>query len=155
LEKDIKLLIGGKGPELARLHFLREELGLQDRVFLLGWIDDETIAMLRREANLFFMPNIHIPNDVEGFGIAPLECMFAELPVVAFAVDALPESIREHGYLIPENNYQAFVSQIHKYLALPLHAKESLRAAARLYVRANYSWETAAEEYIRAFEERS
>ena len=155
LGKDIKLLIGGKGPELARLHSLRKKLGLQDRVFLLGWIDDETIAMLRSEANLFFMPNIRIPNDVEGFGIAPLECMFARLPVVAFAVDALPESIREHGYLIPENDYHAFVNQIHKHLALSPHAKEALRTAARSYVRANYSWEMAAEKYVRAFEERS
>lgn len=155
LDEGIKLFIGGDGPEAPKLRALREELGLQDRVFLLGWLEDDTAAMLRREADLFLMPNIRVPNDVEGYGIAPLECMLDGLPVVAFAVDALVESIREGGYLIPEADYPAFVNQVHRYLALPASERAAFKEAARSYVAGEYSWDKTAEEYLDVFEERS
>ena len=152
LERDIKFFIGGLGPEYEGLKRLREELGLQHRMILLGWLDDETTAMLRAEADLFLMPNIQVPNDVEGFGIAQLEGMYAGLPVVAFAVDALVESVREGGYLIPANDYRAFVDEIQAYLSLPSSDKEALREQARTYVRREYSWRDTTARYLRVIQ---
>ena len=152
MEKDIKFFIGGLGPEYDKLKQLREELELQQRMILLGWLDDETTAMLRAEADLFLMPNIQVPNDVEGFGIAQLEGMYAGLPVVAFAVAALVESVREGGYLIPAHDYRAFVDGIQKHLSLPASEKEALREQARTYVRREYSWRDTTARYLRVIQ---
>jgi glycosyltransferase involved in cell wall biosynthesis len=152
VSEDIKLLIGGRGPELDRLHRLRESLGLQDRVVLLGWLEDDVAAMLRNEADLFVMPNIRIEGDVEGFGMAQLECMHAGMPAVVFAVDALVESVREGGYLIQEADYQAFADAIHGYFSLSPDGRQAAREKASAYVRREYSWRKTTEEYLRVLE---
>ena len=59
------------------------EQSLEDRVVLLGPVPDDVLAMLRTSCDLFLMPNIHIPGDVEGFGQTQLECMYAGTPAVA------------------------------------------------------------------------
>ena len=99
------------------------------------------------------MPNVTYPNDVEGYGIAPLEAMHDGLPVVAFAVDALVESCREGGYLVPEADYQAYADQIHAYLEGPDADRENLRQEARDYIRREYAWAKTGETYLRIFDE--
>ena len=154
LEQDIRLIISDHGPERQRLLETRQRLGLQDRILLLGRADDETIAMLRQSADLFLMPNVATPNDVEGYGMANLECMYSRLPAIAFAVDALVESNREGGYLVEPGNYQAFADQIHHYYALSAAEKEDLKKRTRAYVRREYSWGKTSQQYLDVFEGR-
>ena len=154
LQEDIRLIISDHGDERQRLLETRQRLGLQDRILTLGRADDEIIAMLRQSADLFIMPNIAIPNDVEGYGMANLECMYSGLPAVAFAVDALVESNREGGYLIDPENYQAFADHIHHYFALSPVEKAEMKDQARAYVRREYSWKKTAQQYLDVFEGR-
>ncbi len=155
LDPDIKLVIGGRGPEAERLQQVRRDQGLEGRVLILGPLADETVAMLRQSADLFLMPNVPTPGDVEGFGMTHLESMYAGLPVVAFAVDALVESTRSGGYLIPAGQYQAFADQIHAYYALDPAQRRAKADEARAYVRAEYSWARAACQYLDLFTGRS
>jgi glycosyltransferase involved in cell wall biosynthesis len=155
LEPDIKLLIGGRGPELERLQRLCEEKGFYRRVFILGPVEEQVLAMLRQSADLFLMPNIHLPDNMEGFGIAPLECMYAGLPVVAFAVDALEESLRQGARLVSPGDYPAFVEQIHRYYTLSPQQREQLRQESRAYARGAYSWDRMADQYMETFRGRS
>jgi glycosyltransferase involved in cell wall biosynthesis len=147
LDKDITVIISGRGPETEKIQDLHKSLNLGDRVRLI-WLSDEDLGMLRGEADLFLMPNIPYPGDAEGFGIAPLECMYDGTPVVAFAVDALSESVRQGGYLIPPNDYQAFVDQIHSFFALTPEARAAKEKEARDYVRSEYTWEKTGAEYL-------
>lgn len=155
LEPDIRLIIGGRGPEAQRLLQVRQDQGLEGRVLFLGPLEDETAAMLRQSADLFLMPNVPTPGDVEGFGMTHLESMYAGLPVVAFAVDALVESTRRGGYLIPAGQYQAFADQIHAYYALSAEERQAKKEEARAYVRAEYSWEQTARQYLDLFTGRN
>ena len=152
LAPDIRLLIGGRGPEISRITALREQLGLQERVVLLGPVPDDELAMLRRRADLFLMPNVAMSSDVEGFGQTQLECMYAGTPVVAFAVDALVESVREGGYLIPADDYAAFVACIHGFYSLPAAARQAKGEEAQAYVRREYSWDQTTEHYLEVFQ---
>ncbi|NKB66965.1 MAG: glycosyltransferase [Candidatus Latescibacteria bacterium] len=153
LAPDIKLLIGGRGPENERLPQLVEKLGLQSRVFVLGPLSEEISAVLRQSADLFLMPNVHIPGDVEGFGIAPLESLSVGTPVVAFAVDGLVESIREGGYLVAADDYPAFVEHIHRHYALTPQEQAAKSDQARAYVRREYTWSKNAAQYLDLVEE--
>jgi len=153
LDGDVRLVvgIGSGGGEVPRLRALHRDLDLEGQVILLEQTDGETLAMLRRECALFVMPNIQVPNDVEGYGITPLECMLSGLPVVAFAVDALVESVREGGYLIAEGDYGAFVARVHDYLSLPDGGKRQVCEAAEAYVKREYTWEKTGREYLAVF----
>jgi len=153
LEDDIHLIICGTGPESDRIKQVVASKGIRDRVHTLGHVEDITASALRHSCDLFLMPNVKYPNDVEGYGIAPLEAMYDGLPVVAFAVDALVESCREGGYLIPEKDYSAYANQIHKYLTSPLAEKDTLRQQARDYIRRENAWSTTGDTYLRIFDE--
>ena len=155
LDSDIRLVIGGAGPDLGRIRVQRERSGMQGRIVLLESPSDETIAMLRQSADLFIFPNVPTPNDAEGFGMTQLESMYSGTPVVAFAVDALVESVREGGYLIEPNEYPSFVDQIHRYYDLPEREREAKRAEARDYVRREYSWERTSARYLDLLEGRA
>ena len=83
-----------------------------------------------------------------GQAIAPLEAMYEGLPVVAFAVDALTESVREGGHLIPPEDYAAFTECIRTCLNQSDEEKTSSRKAARDYVLREYSWSRTGEVYV-------
>lgn len=151
LDPDIKFIISGSGPDSDRIRQIQKEKGLEDRVLLL-WLDNDMLAMLRGEADLFLMPNVPYPNDVEGFGIAQLECMHDGTPAIVFAVDALVESVRKGGYQISPNDYQAFADQIHAFYKLSPDERAHIEQEARDYVRTEYTWTKTAEQYFEVFE---
>ena len=150
LDPDIKMIISGSGPDAERIKEAQQKNKLQDRV-ILQWLDNDMVAMLRKEVDLFLMPNVPYPNDVEGFGIAQLECMYDGTPAIVFAVDALVESVRMGGYCIPANDYQAFADQVHAFYKLSPTARAAIEQEARQYVRTEYTWDKTAQQYLEVF----
>ena len=84
-----KLLLVGDGPDLDRAGRLVRELGLTDAVVQLG--EQEQVVPLLSVADLFLLPSAQ-----ESFGLAALEAMACQVPVVASRVGGLPEVI-ENG----------------------------------------------------------
>jgi len=153
LDADIRLVIVGSGPEAERLAAARQRLDDPQRVLLLGPQDDDTCAMLRACCDLFLMPNVPKSDDVEGYGIAPLEAMYSGTPVVAFAVDALVEAVREGGWLIPSGDYAGFAAAVHAFYQLDEPQRRAAGEAAREYCLREYGWERSASKYAALFAE--
>ncbi|MCB4458423.1 glycosyltransferase family 4 protein [Leisingera sp. McT4-56] len=82
--------IAGEGAERAALERQIAELGIEDRVDLMGHVDD--VPALLEAADIFL-----IPSAWEGFGLAAVEAMNAGLPVVASDVPGLRETVGRDG----------------------------------------------------------
>jgi L-malate glycosyltransferase len=76
---------------------LADRLGVRSSLILLGSVSDESLAAEYREANVFVCLSDH-----EGFCVPVLEAIDAELPIVAYAAGAVPETVGAAGLLLPE-----------------------------------------------------
>ena len=84
-----KLLLVGDGPELGTAYRLGRELNIAHQVEALGAQED--VIPLLSVSDVFLLPSSQ-----ESFGLAALEAMACEVPVVASRVGGLPEVI-SHG----------------------------------------------------------
>ena len=84
-----RLLLVGDGPELGTTYRLSRELDIAPLVETLGAQED--VIPLLSAADLFLLPSAQ-----ESFGLAALEAMACDVPVVASNVGGLPEVI-SHG----------------------------------------------------------
>jgi N-acetyl-alpha-D-glucosaminyl L-malate synthase BshA len=91
-----RLLLVGDGPEVGTAHRLSRQLGITELLHVVG--AQEEVVPLLSISDLFLLPSAQ-----ESFGLAALEAMACQVPVVASRVGGLPEVI-EHGitgYLHP------------------------------------------------------
>ena len=84
-----KLLLIGDGPERMNLELLCRELNLCDKISFLG--KQEMIEEILSVADLFLMPS-----ESESFGLAALEAMACEVPVLSSNAGGIPE-VNLHG----------------------------------------------------------
>lgn len=79
-----KLLMIGDGPERSPAETMARELGINDAVRFLGKL--EAVEEVLSVADLFLMPS-----EKESFGLAALEAMACEVPVISTNTGGLPE----------------------------------------------------------------
>lgn len=79
-----KLLLVGDGPERSTIESLCRELGIYESVRFLGKL--EAIEEVLSVADLFLMPS-----EKESFGLAALEAMACEVPVISSNAGGIPE----------------------------------------------------------------
>lgn len=95
LSDDYVVIIGGTGPLEDELKSLINNLELQDKVHLIGHVDDETLHSYYGACTLFCLPSVQ---KTEAFGIVQIEAMSCGRPVVTTRI---PESgvpwVNEHG----------------------------------------------------------
>jgi L-malate glycosyltransferase len=83
-----RLLLVGDGPEMSEVVRLTRTHGLTDDVLFLG--DQEQVVPLLSVSDLFLMPSVQ-----ESFGLAALEAMACEVPVIASRIGGLPDLIED------------------------------------------------------------
>jgi glycosyltransferase involved in cell wall biosynthesis len=117
-----------------------QTLGLRDEVSFVGFIKD--VPKFLSSIDVLVLPSLF-----EGLGVAALEAMAAEKPVVATRVGGLAESIidGETGFLVPPQDGIALADSIEKLVADPSMARAmGLKGAAR--VQSNFTIEQMASQ---------
>ena len=123
--------------------------GLQDRVHLLGRVSDELLAALYRGADLFVMPNIRVPGDMEGFGVVLLEAALNGMPAVAAGIEGILDVVADgqNGVLVESGNAAAFREAIAAFDSDRARLTD-LSRSAREYTSRNFAWASVADRYI-------
>lgn len=113
-EYDILYVVCGDGPMKARLRARAEELGIRDRVKLLGFRKD--IAELHKMADIFVFPSLQ-----EGLPVALMEAMASGLPIVASRIRGNEDLIQNNrgGYLVKAQDSEQLAEAISKMIKNP------------------------------------
>ena len=79
-----KLLLVGDGPERQHIEQLCRDLNLCDKIIFLG--KQDPVEEILSVCDLFLMPS-----ETESFGLAALEAMACEVPVISSNAGGIPE----------------------------------------------------------------
>jgi phosphatidyl-myo-inositol dimannoside synthase len=141
IPSNVVYLIAGNGPETSRIRRVIRDLGLEGRVSLLGRISNGQRNALLERADVFVMPNIPTPGDMEGFGISAIEAGAAGVPVVASDLEGIRDAVIDGvtGYRVAPKDSAAFADRI---VGMNLN-----RRRIRDTVRSTFNWAAIAERY--------
>jgi glycosyltransferase involved in cell wall biosynthesis len=84
----------GDGPERSAVSYRAEQLGVRDDTIFVG--KQANIAEYLGVSDVFLLPS-----ELESFGLAALEALACEIPVIATRIGGIPEVVTdgETGYL--------------------------------------------------------
>jgi L-malate glycosyltransferase len=143
---DAVLVMVGDGPDRAPLEREVVGMGLQSRVRFVG--EQHDLVPWLSSAEVFLLPSAQ-----ESFGLAALEAMACEVPVVASRVGGIPEVI-EHGvsgFLHPPESIDEMAeSGVMLLTDSKLHRSVAARACAR--VRSEFCAEKVVPMYEKCYE---
>jgi colanic acid/amylovoran biosynthesis glycosyltransferase len=113
--RDVRYEVIGDGPMRGALERLIRELGLEDRVELRGWQDQDAVREAIARAHIALAPSVTgADGDQEGIPVALMEAMAAGLPVVSTLHSGIPELIEDgvSGRLVPERDAGALADAL-------------------------------------------
>jgi L-malate glycosyltransferase len=112
-----RLIMVGDGPDRSRAEAFCRDRHLRERVFFLGNVPN--LEEVVGASDLFLLPS-----DAESFGMAALEAMTSEVPVIATSAGGLPEVVidGETGYLLPVGDVASMAER-----AIEILANDELR----------------------------
>jgi glycosyltransferase involved in cell wall biosynthesis len=145
---DAWLAIAGRGDQEENLRRLASELGIAERVRLLGLRDD--IPSLLAAGDVFVQPSRS-----EGLPLAVLEAMANQIPVVATDVGGVREVVHdaETGFLVGSGDPATMAVAVSRILSSPDRGA-SLAAAANARVREEFSVERMLSRYRALYTDR-
>lgn len=109
-----RLVMAGEGPDQPAAAGLARDLGIDADVSFVG--TTQSIVEILSAAHVFLLPS-----EMESFGLAALEAMACEVPVVATCVGGLAEVVEDgqSGYLLPLGNVEAMAGRTIEILKNP------------------------------------
>lgn len=148
---NVKLYIYGDGEQKQELLNLIEKLNLNDDVFLKGKIKNEQVPEVLNDLDLFCATSIL---DSESFGVAVVEAMACELPIIATDVDGFKEVLinGKTGVIVKRQDITAIATAMED-LILNKEKRAEYGINARKRVLEKYSWDKNVEYMMSVYEE--
>jgi L-malate glycosyltransferase len=147
--KKYKFLLIGPGNDLDHYKKIVAEKGLASSIEITGRIPFSEINAYHNLLDVFL--NVSI-DDSESFGVAAVEAMACEKPVIVTDVGGLMEVVNhgEFGIVIPKKDPGALASAIEQLVSDPIAAQE-LGKKARQHVLKHYDWQNNLQQMIDAY----
>ncbi len=147
---DAKLLLIGSGPQTAALAELARTEGVEQKVVMLGRVDD--LGPYFDAASIFVLPSV---TRAEAFGIVQLEAMAAGVPVINTNLDSgVPEvSLNNQTGLTVEPGSVGDLAQAIRLLLDRRDLRDRFGEGARLRVRTEFTVDLMAERTMSLYKE--
>ena len=140
-----KLVIaGGQGWLMNDFDSFIKRKGLEDRICLTGYLQDEDLCALYSSCRAFVYPSLY-----EGFGLPPLEAMACGAPVITSRIPSLMETVGSAARLVDPNDIDDLARAIAEMLSEE-HVREHYAELGRKHVR-KFSWEQTARQTLEVY----
>lgn len=149
---ELRYIIVGVGPDEERLRALAKELGVSDRVGLVGAMRDDELPEAYATSTIYLgASRVDRAIDVEGFGISFVEAAASGIPSVAGDSGGVRSAVRdgETGIVVPATDSDAVTDAIRSLLLNPDRRKQ-MGTAGRRAVETHYNWDRVARD-VREF----
>ncbi|HBS29189.1 MAG TPA: hypothetical protein DEB06_06990 [Phycisphaerales bacterium] len=147
LEKveNVKFIVAGSGDMARRMIELAAEMGIGHKVLFTGFLRGKDVARVFRMADCYVMPSVSEP-----FGIAPLEAISHDVPVIISKQSGVSE-VLTHALKV---DFWDIDEMANKIIAVLRHPPlgQTLREHGRFEVR-RLTWEGAAEKCVGVYNE--
>lgn len=141
----LKLIVAGKGDAEVydELHNIVQQMGLENAVEFHGEVDERTRNELFQKAWVYAIASMK-----EGFGISVIEAQAFGLPVVAYAVPGIIDSVKhmDSGLLVKDGDVQALAKAI-TIICNDEALRETLSRGAVKNAE-KYNWNKSAENFL-------
>ena len=155
IEKEIfekvEVKIYGKGRLREKLENLTKELKIEGKIKFKGFILNSEVPKVINEMDIFVVPSIL---DSESFGVAAVEAMACEVPVIVSDADGLKEVVIDNktGFIVPKKDYKAIAEKL-KELITDKDLRQNFGKSGRRRVIELYSWNDNVKKMIKAYRE--
>ena len=148
LPRETVYIVAGDGADRDNIRNAIEETKTFERVKLLGYVSDRARDILMNTCDIFVQPNIHIPGDVEGFGITPIEAASCGIPVIVSRLEGLKDAFTDHqnGILAEPEDATDWKEKIEHFI-VNKEEREIFGERARHYTVKHFNWKTIATCY--------
>jgi phosphatidyl-myo-inositol dimannoside synthase len=147
IQTEVVYIIVGDGQELDRIRNAVRSSPHIRNIFVLGSQPDNILQLAYCAADLFIMPNIEVPGDMEGFGVVMLEANLMKTPVIGSDLEGIKDVISpgKNGYRVEVGNNKLFAYEIDRVLREEL---DTLSESSRSYVFSKFTWENVSQRYV-------
>ena len=143
---DAVLLMVGEGPLLREARELAGKLGISKHVKFLGKQEDIVTLLSSSDVLLF-------PSETESFGLAPLEAMACEMPVIASESGGIPEVVDAScGFLAPVGDTENMAKHAIE-LGLSADLRAKMGKAGRLIAESKFHSDIIIPQYEAIYQE--
>ena len=137
----------GDGPMRTKLERRAQELGIADRVALLGTLGPQELRRIYSEADVLVLPTVS-----DAFPLVALEAMACGTPVLATRVSGLPEMIEDWqtGFLVKPGDVGQLAMGI-RFLTGDDKLRRRMGQNGRRRVLEGFQWSIAMERYLSVY----
>ena len=145
-DEDIKFLVCGTGKDKQLIENQIKELGIEDKVELLGYRKD--VNNIMNASDLFFLPSLQ-----EGLTLSIIEAMNLGLPIVTSNVRGNKDLVEngENGFVCEKYDYEAF-SKVIKSIMLDSNLAQQMSNRSKELAK-KYSIENVRKELNEIYRE--
>lgn len=145
-ENIILIVAGPDFGAVTALQSLVKKLDLEEKIVFTGELERKELRTLIKCCDVLVLPS----RGGEAFGIVLAEAMVCGKPVIGSRTGGIPEIVKEgvNGFLFDVNNVEQLSEKISA-LLLNKELRVKFGENGRQTVKANYTWEKVANDYLR------